>query len=149
MYSTACPLKRHTVGVISLSYYKFDASLASFTAFSHKQYLMTTFLKSWLIALSKCASQLIKRLSLCERPGGGVGYTQGNSTQLQLETQARDKCHRCVFSPKTITSQSSKGNGCSSDHELNSVCPSCSAPYVRSRIQCGDSRHKRYFRNTS
>lgn len=34
---------------------------------------------------------------------------QGNSTQLQLETQWQDKCHRCVFPCQTITIQSSEG----------------------------------------
>lgn len=65
----------------------------------------------WVSQLNKKAVFMWK-VALCVR-GGGVGG--GNSTQLQLETLPHEtKCHRCVFSLKTITTQSSKGNRCRS-----------------------------------
>lgn len=85
--------------------------------------------------------------------GHGV-YTEGNLTQLQLETLAQDKCHRCVFSLKTITTQSSKGKWLQLSSWAQLLVASLAFPSAFllctvcvERFQSGDSLYKSYFRN--
>lgn len=59
---------------------------------------MTTFLKSWLIALSKCASQLNKKaVFMWKARGGGWVYAGKLDTAAARNTSARQMSQVCIF----------------------------------------------------